>query len=222
WKTRIAAFSLDTEPPQLSCPASVNQATDPGQCSAVVNYTVTAMDNCSAVTLMCAPPSGSIFAKGTTSVTCTASDVSSNSSTCTFPVIVQDKEPPQITCPAPIVQATDPGQCSALVQFTVGATDNCPGVTVACLPPSGTVFGKGTTVVSCKATDGAGNTSTCTFPVTIQDREPPHVTVRAGTNPAGKKAPGAGRNAHGGQNPDGFYQLLAQDNCDAHPKLYVR
>jgi hypothetical protein len=43
-----------------------------------------------------------------------------------------------------------------------------------------------------------------------------------GTNPAGKKAPKAGKNPKSGQNPDGFYKLLATDNCDPNPKIYVR
>ena len=46
------------------------------------------------------------------------------------------------------------------------ATDNCPGVTVACVPPSGTPFPVGTTTVTCTATDASGNTATCSFTVT--------------------------------------------------------
>src|SRR5262249_47231696 len=39
---------------------------------------------------------------------------------------------PVINCPPGITQNTDPGLCSAVVSYSVTATDNCPGVTVAC------------------------------------------------------------------------------------------
>ncbi|MCX6551256.1 MAG: HYR domain-containing protein, partial [Acidobacteria bacterium] len=53
------------------------------------------------------------------------------------------------------------------------------GVTVSCLPGSGSTFGLGSTVVSCVATDGAGNTATGTFTVTVRDTTAPVVTVPA-------------------------------------------
>jgi len=46
-------------------------------------------------------------------------------------------------------------------------SDNCPGASVACVPPSGSVFALGTTSVTCTATDAAGNTATCSFPVKL-------------------------------------------------------
>jgi hypothetical protein len=62
----------------------------------------------------------------------------------------------------------DPGNCAAVVTFTVRATDNCPEVSVACDPPSGTAFPIGVSSVGCTATDGAGNESTCSFSVVVQ------------------------------------------------------
>ncbi|HEY3028293.1 MAG TPA: DNA/RNA non-specific endonuclease, partial [Pyrinomonadaceae bacterium] len=127
----------DTTAPTISCPANIVTVTDPGQCSAVVNFTPTATDNCSDVTIVSNPPSGSVFPKGTTTVTSTATDAAGNSSSCSFTVTVNDTEKPIITCPANIVTSNDPGQCSAVVNYTVTATDNCPGVTVVSSPPSG-------------------------------------------------------------------------------------
>ena len=57
--------------------------------------------------------------------------------------------------------------------YSVTATDNLPGVSVVCQPPSGTQFAAGTTFVACTATDQAGNTSTCSFSLTV--RPPPPV-----------------------------------------------
>jgi hypothetical protein len=95
----------------------------------------------------------------------------------TVRVMANDTEPPSITCPANIVKSADPGQCSTVVNYTVTASDDCPGaVTVVCNPPSGSTFPKGTTTVTCTATDVAGNSSTCSFTVTVNDVEPPTIT----------------------------------------------
>ena len=51
--------------------------------------------------------------------------------------------------------------------MTPTATDNNPGVTVSCNPPSGSSFSVGTTTVTCTATDAAGNTATCSFAVDV-------------------------------------------------------
>ena len=84
-----------------------------------------------------------------------------------------DSIPPTITCPADIIASADPGLCSkSSVTYTPTATDNLPGVTVACLPPSASSFNLGTTPVTCTATDAAGNTNSCSFSVTIR-AEPP-------------------------------------------------
>jgi hypothetical protein len=84
----------DTEPPQMHC-VDVVTNTAPAVCSQVVSYAVTATDNCGGVTITCTPPSGSTFAKGETPVTCTASDSSLNTATCSFTVTVND---PSFNC----------------------------------------------------------------------------------------------------------------------------
>jgi len=133
-----------------------------------------------------------------------------------------ETQPPTINCPANLVQATAPGQCSAVVNFVVPARDNCSAATVACVPPSGSVFPNGTTSVTCTATDASGNRAECRFDVIVLDKESPKVYCMPGPNPSGKKVPSAGKNSRSGQNPDGFYKVLAQDNCDPKPKIYVK
>jgi hypothetical protein len=129
-----------------------------------------------------------------------------------------DNQPPAINCPGPIVQNTDPGQCSAVVHFLVTATPRCSPVTISAVPPSGSVFPKGNTTVTATATDESGRSSTCTFNVLIVDKEAPTVAFMPGPNPSGKTALGKDPS----RNPDGFYTVLAADNCDAHPKIYVK
>ena len=125
-----------------------------------------------------------------------------------------DETPPTITCPANVVQPNDPGLCSAVVTYPDPvATDNCGGVTVACAPPSGSVFPVGVTQVTCTATDGAGLVSQCTFTVTVNDAEPPVITsVTASPNvlwPPNHKM------------VDVTITAVVTDNCDASPTCEV-
>ena len=78
-----------------------------------------------------------------------------------------DPTPPSIQCPADmLVTATSTN--GTVVNFSAQATDNCPGeVSVVTTPVSGSVFPIGTTLVTCVATDACGNTSSCTFNVTV-------------------------------------------------------
>lgn len=116
----------DTEDPVLaSCPGDVTVANDPGICGALVTFTVpTASDNCSVSSVVASPPSGSTFSIGTTLVTVTATDASSNTDICTFNITVNDTTKPVITCPADItVGCTDPTDPSST--GTASASDNC-------------------------------------------------------------------------------------------------
>jgi len=82
-----------------------------------------------------------------------------------------------LTCPADITVDNDPGQCGAIVNFAATATDNCPStVTITYSQDPGTQFPVGTTVVTAIATDGAGQTASCTFNVTVNDAEDPTIT----------------------------------------------
>jgi hypothetical protein len=177
--TATCSFTVtvnDAEAPQLTCPANITQGTDPNLCTAVVNYPVTATDNCPGVGApVCAPASGSAFPKGTTTVNCSVADTAGNSSSCSFTVTVNDTQLPAISCPANIIVNNGPGQCTAVVNYTVTATDNCPGVMVTVNPPSGSTFPVGTTMVTATATDAMGNSSTCTFTVTVVDATPPQI-----------------------------------------------
>jgi hypothetical protein len=170
----------DTQPPAITCPANVVVGNDLNQCGAVVNYPAPgATDNCPGVTTACVPASGTFFNKGTTNVSCTATDASMNTATCGFTVTVNDTQPPSITCPANIVVGNDLNQCGAVVTFAPTASDNCPGVTTACVPASGSFFNKGTTTVTCTATDASGNTAQCSFTVTVNDVQPPAIVCPA-------------------------------------------
>lgn len=105
--------------------------------------------------------------------------------TCSFTVTVNDTQPPSIDCPdnvTAVTVLTCPASSATIVNFPPPtASDNCPGVTVACVPPSGTSFPVGTTTVTCTATDASGNTATCSFSVAVFD-----VCLQDDANPSTK------------------------------------
>ncbi|MCB0611366.1 MAG: HYR domain-containing protein, partial [Lewinella sp.] len=114
-------------------------------------------------------PSGSTFPVGTTTNTFSAMDAGGNTGTCSFTVTVNDTEDPVANCPANITVNSTPGQCGALVSFTVTSSDNCPGETINSVPASGTFFTVGTTPVQVTVTDAAQNDTPCSFSVTVVD-----------------------------------------------------
>jgi len=177
---------IDVESPTIICPANITVSNGAGQCDAVVNYTIpTGADNCPGVTtaLTSGPSSGSIFSLGTTTVTYTATDAAGNTSVpCSFTVTVVETETPVLVCPANITVNNTLGQCNAVVTYTAPiGTDNCPGVSTALTagPTSGSTFPLGSTTVTYTASDVSGNTTSCSFTVTVVDAEIPTITCPA-------------------------------------------
>jgi len=81
-----------------------------------------------------------------------------------------DTTPPVLSCP-PSVLAIDSfsGPPGEVVTFSVTATDDHdPSPSIVCVPPSGSFFPRGTTLVNCTATDASGNQSVCQFPVSVE------------------------------------------------------
>ncbi|HEY3128664.1 MAG TPA: HYR domain-containing protein [Acidobacteriota bacterium] len=176
--TSTCTFTVTVSAPLvIVCPAPIVKSTDPGKCSAVVDYPAAATSGgVGAVSVSYSQPSGSAFLKGTTTVTATATDSAGDTATCSFTVTIMDTEPPTIVCPANITTSTDPGQPTAKVTFPAPtAADNCSDVTVDFNPPSGSIFPQGTTTVIATATDASGNTASCSFTVTVHDNEPPTI-----------------------------------------------
>ncbi|MBI3847427.1 MAG: HYR domain-containing protein, partial [Planctomycetes bacterium] len=199
---------LDTTAPVITCPGDVTVECTGGLTP--VTFTATATDACDGpVTVTCTPPSGTGFRLGSTPVSCTATDSSQNSATCTFNVIVEDTMAPTMTCPDDItgVECTSPS--GAVVNYIAGAMDQCGIASFDCAPPSGSTFPITTTTVTCTATDRAGNTASCSFSVTVVDTTPPMITCPANqtlecTSPAGAVA---------------TFTTTATDVCDATPTI---
>lgn len=79
------------------------------------------------------------------------------------------QDPCIVNCPANVTAVTSIcGGSTAVVTYpapTVSGT--CPGVTIACTPPSGSTFPLGVSMVNCTATYAGGSTTTCSFTVTV-------------------------------------------------------
>ena len=83
-----------------------------------------------------------------------------------FPVQVLPATPLTINCPPRVVAATsNPG--GTTVTFAPTTAGGCPPVTVVCNPPSGANFPIGQQTVICTATDGCGNSASCSFNVYV-------------------------------------------------------
>lgn len=178
WTLDISKLEVQ---PVAKC-KDVTVPTDPDKCSAAS----VSIDNGStdpdgdSFTISQSPPGP--YPKGTTAVTLTITDQNDESSQCTANVTVQDKQPPMISCPSPVVECTGPG--GAVVTLAPTVSDNCPSLGLpACSPPSGSTFPLGNTPFSCTVTDASGNSSTCSSVVKVQDTTPPSIaSVTANPN----------------------------------------
>jgi hypothetical protein len=165
----VTVTIVDTRPPALSLPAAlVVEATGPA--GAAVSFAAAALDLVDgALAPTCVPASGSPFALGDTTVTCSAADAHGNASSGAFVVTVADTTPPLVQVPADLsVVATSIRGAAAT--YAAAATDLVDGsVAPTCAPASGSVFAPGTTTVTCTAQDAHGNASApASFHVQVQ------------------------------------------------------
>lgn len=79
---------VDDTPPIISCAYDTVIVVEPGESGKVVEFASSATDECSSVTAVCTPPSGSVFPVGVSTVTCIATDAAGNADTCHFYVAV--------------------------------------------------------------------------------------------------------------------------------------
>jgi hypothetical protein len=169
----------DKTPPSLTLSDETNEATGPD--GAKVNYTASASDLVSGtVAVSCDKDSGSVFALGTTTVNCSATDKAGNTAKGLFTVSVKDRTAPLLVLANQKEEAT--AGTGAVVKYDTKATDLVDGaVAVSCDKPSGSTFPLGSTTVTCSAADKAGNKATDTLIVTVVDTTAPAIAVASKT-----------------------------------------
>ncbi len=113
--------------------------------------------------------------------TYTITDACDNSATYQQTIEIDDNTQPTITCPGDITVNIDTGLATANVTVALPTvSDNCSGVVTFENDFNNTqnasgVYNLGTTVVTYTATDSCGNTTQCSFEVTVNDDEAPQI-----------------------------------------------
>lgn len=204
--------------PQLSnCPSDVTvDATQAGCTEAVLWDIPQAFDPCAgmALTVFASDTSGTVFPIGESTVTFFATNLSSDTVTCSFVITVQDAVAPTVICPDNYVVQADSGACSAFVDFDLPTVaDNCDqNVTATGTSLPSDEFFVGETVVTFTATDASGNEGVCSFTITVFDLNPPvfdncpgDITVYAAADSCGASV---------------FWDaLVANDDCTANVSI---
>lgn len=126
-------------------------------------------DNCGIALMSLDNMSFDCSNSGSNTVVLTVQDVNGNTETCDATVTIIDNMPPLISnCPSDISLMNAATNCPLEITWDEPtADDNCSIASFTSSHESGTVFPVGTTVVSYLATDINGNTTVCSFDVTV-------------------------------------------------------
>jgi len=185
---------VDDQPPVLNCSSDITVNAQVGQCSAMVTYNISGSENCmdaqhpltiqtstGTIFNLSGPQSLSItqtFQVGTIRINVFATDAAGNTATCSFNVTVVDNEKPEINCPSSVTVS-----CASEIPVpnisAASASDNCGATTIAHVGDiitNQTCANKYTLTRTYKATDGSGNTATCSQLITVDDNTPPQLT----------------------------------------------
>jgi hypothetical protein len=174
-----ASFNVtvrDTTAPALTVPASVTAEATSAAGASVSYSSATATDAVGVTGIAYTQASGSTFALGITSVGVTASDAAGNSSTGSFNVTVRDTTAPALSVPANITAEATSAAGAAVSYAPATATDAVGVTSITYSAASGSTFALGTTSVAVQAADAAGNATSGSFTVTVQDTTAPTIT----------------------------------------------
>jgi hypothetical protein len=183
----LTAKFVDVEPPYLQCPPNIHVSATGKECYSVVTYsTPVATDNCDLDQQVSVNgyPSGAIFPAGISLIEAVATDSSGNTGRCSFQVQVTTdpsvdcSNVPILSCLTNMVVVIEPGNCGAIVDFSVTA-QHASNTFVKIQPvrekgnESGSLFPIGTTEMLFTASLGRNQgIVACIFTVTVQNGEP--------------------------------------------------
>ncbi|MEO1515349.1 MAG: HYR domain-containing protein [Bacteroidota bacterium] len=191
----------NTELASLSCPSDTIVQALSGTTAVVENIAPQVSSNCPAVityTLSGATTgsgsddaSGSTFSEGVTTVTYSV-DNGAGVVTCSFTVTITTNPDLMIDCPTDQVVGNDAGTCTAVVSG-IGVTQNLPSVSIQSISyslsgattgsgsddASGSTFNQGVTNVTYTVQTVDGQSESCSFTVTVEDREAPTIACPA-------------------------------------------
>jgi hypothetical protein len=154
----------DITPPVIVCKPRTVFLTPSNASVTTADVYQSGSDNCGTVALQNVVPNAFTCADlGENTVVLTAQDGNGNTSTCSAMVTVVDNIAPSITCPANITLTANSYDCSAVVNYTVQAADNCGVDFIDYTNAPGSVFEEGSTLVTATAYDASGNNFSCQF-----------------------------------------------------------
>jgi Secretion system C-terminal sorting domain/HYR domain len=154
----------------------------------------------SSITQIAGIASGGVFPVGVTTNTFRVTDGAGLTATCSMTVTVVDNQAPVVTCPVNIPAQTDANQCYAtVVTPNPTVSDNCavtlvtwkitdPAGNITNSPATGINYvgtqqfllngttGSGVSTILYTVKDAAGNTTTCSYTVTVTDASIPVIT----------------------------------------------
>ena len=124
---------------------------------------------------------------GANVVVLTVTDEDGMTDQCEATIQVVDEQAPVINCPGDLEVPTDPGLCTTTLTIDVpDATDNCAlGDLANDFTGTENASGEypaGSTTVVYTATDESGNSTTCSFQVTVSEEEPPTLSCPPDVN----------------------------------------
>jgi hypothetical protein len=181
----VGPYSIDTTPPAVT--SAITYVSDGTPATGVViagityfkaavKITFTATDGGSGFST--ASPTGTSTQSFTVSgaaqaLSPTFTDVVGNSTKVPAVSYAVSSALPTIAVPANMTVVATKAS-GAVVTYTASAKDASSGaaIPVACAPPSGATFPLGTTIVTCTATNAAGDKATATFKVTVNHSAP--------------------------------------------------
>ncbi len=208
-------FQITGQTPTLICPSDTTFYSSVN-CTATANYNISCNLNCSGTnttqTDLSGLTSGDIFPFGSTFQEYTISN-GTDSSTCSFYVIVVDTVSPIIICPPDQTQHVD-SNCETIIldyKPLAVATDNCDSLIIKQSPvPGVTLSGISSQTVTLIATDSSGNSSSCSFQLQLIDTIAPSITCLGTQN--------VSANANCEAILGDYTSLMTiNDNCDPSP-----
>ena len=170
---------LDDQAPTLdACPADITAQPSGTNCEATVSWTApTFSDNCGLLSVTESMASPATLTAGTYTVDYVATDSSNNVTTCSFVIFVPGSTGFTFgNCPTSVGGTVQPGSCMGFATWNEPVFNPCYNGTMPTITSDfqpGDSFPAGVTTVTYTADDGMGNTTTCSFDVTITDNEPP-------------------------------------------------
>ncbi|MBN8225982.1 HYR domain-containing protein [Corallococcus macrosporus] len=177
WTPRaLWRMERDAAPPTFVCPVAREVASDHAEGTWVKDLTPAMVSSPTQVTIRTTHPSYSLLPlHRPTLVTWQASDATGRLAYCATSVTSRDLTGPAINgCPTELTVGTRSPQGLTFYYPTPNIQDETSrDVLVTYSPLNGSVLPMGTTQVTMTAKDTSGNVTTCSFPVTIRDGQPP-------------------------------------------------